>query len=227
MDLGGLASTGRFKMGAERMNPWAVRSGLGATLTALIVVLATAPVGAAAQGPVVKETQYGFSFRLPTGWRQVPLDGSDVTALLNIATHNDPSLTNALQGEVTSATSKGIKAFGVGPVEGGVAQNVNVIVTSAAGAPTGREFPPAAIAEAKIGFSQIGATHMRTSIVNDRLGNAAQITYQLNLEGLKEYGEQVYALHKSNIDIVTVTTASAAASQSETRLLVNSWKWTP
>jgi hypothetical protein len=203
-----------------------LRSGLGTTLAALGALLATAPVGAAAQGTVVKETQYGFSFRLPSSWKQVPLDGSDVTALLNVATHDDPSLTNALQGEVTSATTKGIKVFAVGPVTGAVAPNVNVIVTSGAGAPTGREFASAAIAEAKIGFSQIGVKHMRTSIVSDRLGHTAQITYQLTLQGVKEYGEQVYALHNSNIEIVTLTTSSAVASQSATRFVVNSWKWT-
>ena len=37
----------------------------------------------ASSGPVIKQPQYGFSFTLPADWKQVPLDGSDVTALLN------------------------------------------------------------------------------------------------------------------------------------------------
>jgi hypothetical protein len=96
---------------------------------------------------------------------------------------------------------------------------------SAAGTPTGRNFAPAAIAEAKIEFAQLGASHIKSSIVNNRLGRSAQVTYELNLNGIHEFGDQFYALHTSHVDIVTVTTGSFANSQADARIVVNSWRW--
>ncbi len=144
-------------------------------------------------GVVVRQPQYGFSFTLPANWKQVPLNGSDVTALLNAATHDDPTLANALDSEVTSAASKGMKVFAIGPVAGSTAPNVNVIVASAAGSPTGRAFGRAAAAEAKIELTQVDANHIKTSVVKNRLGTSAQATYQLNLKNAApEFGEQFY-----------------------------------
>jgi hypothetical protein len=119
-----------------------------------------------------------------------------------------------------------MKVFAIGPASAAVTPNVNLIVSSAAGAPSGNEFAPAASAEAKIELSQAGAGHLKTSIVHNPLGKTALVTYQLNLKGLTEYGVQIYANHKSHIDILTVTTSSAAASQAAARLIANSWKWT-
>ena len=59
---------------------------------------------------------------------------------LNSASHDDPTLANALSSEVTSGAAKGMKVFAVGPRAGSTVPNVNVIVTSSAGAPTGRAF---------------------------------------------------------------------------------------
>ena len=183
--------------------------------------------GAGAQsGVVIRQPQYGFSFTLPSDWKQVPLNGSDVRALLNAATHDDPALTNALDSEISSATSKGIKAFAIGPVEDAIAPNVNVIVTSSAGSPTGREFAPAAVAEAKIEFTELGASDIKTSIVHNPLGTSAQVTYKLNLKTAgTEFGDQLYVQHKSHLEIVTVTTSSLASSQSDARVIVDSWRW--
>jgi hypothetical protein len=180
----------------------------------------------ASTGIVIKGPQHEFSFTLPAGWKQVPLNGSDVTALLNAATHDDPALANALDSEVTSAATKGMKVFAIGPVVGSVASNVNVIVTSSSGAPTGSAFAPAMVAEAKIELTQLGGSHLKTSIVKNRLGTAAQVTYQLNLKNVStEFGEQMYVQHKSSIDIVTVTTSNPTSSQSTARSITSSWQW--
>jgi hypothetical protein len=53
--------------------------------------------------------------------------------------------TNALNSEVIGASSKGMKAFAIGPLEGQTSPNVNVIVTSTAGSPSGKAFAPAAV----------------------------------------------------------------------------------
>jgi hypothetical protein len=177
-------------------------------------------------GVEVKEPQYGFSFALPASWKQVPLNGTDVTSLLNAATHDDPSLTNGLSSEVESAASKGVKVFAIGPVSGLSVPNVNVIVGTNTGGLTGRSFAQSQAAEAKIEFTEIGATHIKESIVRYRAGTAAQLTYELGVEGSEVIGTQVYLEHNSHIEIVTVSTPTAADSQSNMRLIMDSWRWT-
>jgi len=196
-----------------------------AVFAAVLIVLGATGAGALS-ATVIRDSQYGFSFSVPSNWKQVPLDGSDVTALLNAATHDDPSLTNALNSEVISESSKGMKVFAIGPIEGTATPSVNVIISSAAGSPSGRAFSSAAVAEAKMEFTQLGAHHIETSIVNNRLGDAAKVTYQLSVKTLgQQYGVQYYVRHKSYLAIVTLATPSLASSQSDARLLVNSWQW--
>lgn len=194
-------------------------------LAAVLLLMGDASAGASS-GVVIKEPQYGFSFTLPSNWKQVPLNGSDVTALLNAETHDNPTLANALDSEITLATSKGIKVFAVGPVVGSTVPNLNVIVTSSAGDPTGSAFAQAAVAEAKIEMTQVGASHLKASIVKDRLGTSAQATYELSLKSTgPEFGEQLYVQHKSYVEIVTVSTSSRISTQSNARLIVDSWRW--
>ena len=212
-------------MRIDRRNHGSLSLGASSALLTFLLVVGASGAAAASTGTVVQEPQYGFSFALPAGWQQVPLNGSDVTALLNIATHNDPSLTKALGSEVSSAPAKGMKVFAIGPATGSSAPNVNVIVASSAGAPTGKNFAPAAIAEAKIEFTQVGASHIKSSIANNRLGRAAQVTYELNLNGLHEFGDQFYTQHNSHVEIITVTTGSSASSAADGRIVVNSWRW--
>jgi hypothetical protein len=199
--------------------------GASVGLVAVLLLMGDTSAGAAS-GVVIKEPQYGFSFTLPSNWKQVPLNGSDVTALLNAETHDDPTLASALDSEVTSAASKGMKVFAIGPVVGLTVPNANVIVTSSAGAPTGSAFAQEAVAEAKIEMTQVGASHLKTSIVKNRLGTSAQATYELNLQNTgPEFGEQFYVQHKSYVEIVTVTTSNLTSTQSNARLIVDSWRW--
>ena len=216
--------TERCEMSVDRRNHGALSLGASAAFLAFVLVVGASSAAFSA-GSVVKEPQYGFSFALPAGWQEVPLDGSDVTALLNIATHNDPSLTKALGNEVSSAPSKGMKVFAIGPASDSSAPNVNVIVVLLRELQPGGIFAPAAIAEAKIEFAQLGASHIKSSIVNNRLGRSAQVTYELNLNGIHEFGDQFYALHTSHVDIVTLTTGSFTNSEVDARIVVNSWRW--
>jgi hypothetical protein len=212
-------------MWGERRNQRATQIGTSAALAAVLCLLGGTGAGAAS-GVAISEHQYGFSFTLPANWKQVPLNGSDVTALLNAATHDDPALASSLDSEVTSAASKGMKVFAIGPVSGSSVPNVNVIVSSSAGAPTGREFAQEAAAEAKIELTQVNASHVKTSVVTNRLGTTAKATYQLAFKGaIPQFGEQFYVQHKAYIDIVTVTTSSTAATQSNAQRVLNSWHW--
>jgi hypothetical protein len=212
-------------MRGVRGNHWAQQIGASSVLVAVLLLMGETVAGAAS-GVVISEHQYGFSFTMPPNWKQVPLNGSDVTALLNAATHDDPSLANALDSEVTSAASKGMKVFAIGPVLWSAVPNLNVIVSSAAGAPTGREFAQEAAAEAKIELTQVNASHVQTSIVTNRLGTTAKATYQLAVKGSStEFGEQFYVQHKNYVDIVTLTTTSSTTTRSIAQRIVNSWRW--
>jgi hypothetical protein len=213
------------RMREGRRNRGFLHVGTSIALVTVMLVLGATSADASS-GVVIREPRYGFSFTLPVGWKQVPLNGSDVTALLNSAAHDDPTLANALKGEVTSAASKGMKVFAIGPFAGSMVPNVNVIVESSAGAPTGRAFDQTAIAEAEIALTQVGASHIKTSIVKNRLGTSAQATYELDLKATGiEFGEQFYVQHRSHVVIVTVTSSSLASSQSNAGLVADSWRW--
>jgi hypothetical protein len=215
-------------MGANQPNSRRGRIGAAATSAALVVVTlaALSTVAGASSGVVIREPQYGFSFSLPAGWEQVPLDGSDVTALLNAATHDDPSLASALDSQITSEASKGMKVFVIGPVSGSVASNVNVIVNAPGGfIPSGTEFAREAVAEAKIEMAQIGATHIKAIAVKNHLGNVAESTYRISLQGTNEVGEQFFAHHGPNLLVVTVTTSSPATAKAIANDVASTWRW--
>jgi hypothetical protein len=200
---------------------------LGLSTLVMAATLTEGAVSASADSRIqIREPQYGFSFALPANWKQVPLDGSDITSLLNTATHEDPTLANGLSAEVKAGDSKGIKVFAIGPVTGSSVPNVNVIVASSAGEPTGHAFAQSSATEAKIGFAEIGAQQIKTSIVHTRLGVAAEVTYILNIKNsAPQFGAQLYLQHKSRIDIVTATTAKAADSRSNLQLVIETWRW--
>ena len=211
-------------MRRDRPKRWPLLVTAAALLMAGLFVLGETGAGAAS-GAVVSEPNYGFSFTLPVSWKQVPLNGSDVTALLNAAVHNDPTLANALSGEVSSAASKGMKVFAVGPVRGSTVANLNIIVTSSAGAPSGNAFAPAAVAEAKIGLAELRASDPKTSSSTTG-GTVAQATYKLTLKGTPaQFGVQFYVLHRSHIEIISVTTSSRSESQADARAVVDGWRW--
>ena len=91
--------------------------------------------------------------------------------------------------------------------------------------PPDAPFRQAAVAEAKIEFAQIGASHLKTSTVNSHLGFVAEATYQLNLKSSTEFGAEFYLQHGANVEIVTITTSSHAATGSNAQFIMNSWRW--
>jgi hypothetical protein len=107
-----------------------------------------------------------------------------------------------------------------------ISSNVNVIVASSAGEPTGHAFAQSSVTEAKIEFAELGAQQVKASIVHTRLGVVAEVTYILNIKNSAPlFGSQLYLLHTSHIDIVTATTAKAADSRSNLQLVIESWQW--
>jgi hypothetical protein len=205
--------------GGMRRRVWLAISVLGVSVPLLV----TTSAGAA--GPQVKEPKYGFTLNLPTKWKPVPLNGSDIKSLLKSATKNDPSLTSALSAQVKSAVEQGVKLFAIGPESNGSVPNVSILDGSATGSPKGSAFPPAAVAQAKISLTQVSATHIKAAVVKNNMGDTAEIVYQLPLKTGTVAGAQLYVEHGSRVVVMTVTTTNVADSTAAARTMVKSWKW--
>ena len=66
----------------------------------------------------------------------------------------------------------------------------------------------------------------KAAVVDNRMGDVAEVTYELSGKNLgTEYGDQYYAQHKADLEIVTITTSSAASTRADARSIVNSWRW--
>ena len=197
------------------------------TLAGPVVLLPTVGSAHPASGQLVREPKYGFTLRLPAQWNPIPLDGSDITSLLNTATHDDPSLTNALDTQVKSATAQGIKVFAVGPLAGTFVPNVNVIMQSSAVVPGGKgAFLGSVTVQAKISLGEAGIKKIRSTTVHDAMGSVVQVSYTLPLKTGDAQGVQIYAEHGSRLAIMTVTTSNSGQSLSLARAIAGSWRWT-
>jgi hypothetical protein len=126
---------------------------------------------------------------------------------------------------VKSAVEQGVKVFAIGPETNGSVPNVSIIDGSASGAPKGSAFPPAAVTQAKLSLTQIGATHIKAAVVKNNMGDTAEVVYQLPLKSGSVEGAQLYVQHGSRVVVMTVTTTSLANSTAAARTIVKSWKW--
>jgi hypothetical protein len=184
-----------------------------------------------ADAATVDATQYGFSFSLPLKWTQIPLNSNDIGAIIGQAAKGDPSLENVLDQQAVQASKKGLKVFAVGPVTGGFFPNLNVGVTSAAGAPTGSAFVSLMATEVKITLNEAGATHVTAATAHLPLGEAVQVGYELKLttsgHSALVHGLQFYIEHGSHLYVITFSATAPAAYRPVAHLVVTSWRWHP
>jgi hypothetical protein len=176
----------------------------------------------------VDESQYGFSFSLPSKWKAIPLSGTDAAALLNAATSIDPALANVLDSQLIQAVKQGLKVYAVGPVSGTSFPNLNIGIESSSGSPTGQAFLSAMDAEVKIALTEAGVQDLKTSDVRLPMGNALQVTYGLPLKTTRsviDVGVQLYLEHGPNLYVVTFSSPSMSVDQAVSRVIENSWRW--
>jgi hypothetical protein len=174
----------------------------------------------------VNESQYGFSFSLPSKWKAIPLTGTDAGALLNAAKSADPSLANVVDSQLIQAAKQGLKVYAVGPVSGTSFPNLNIGVEPSSGSPTGQAFLSAMDAEVKIDLSEAGVQDLKTSDTRLPLGNALQVSYRLPLNAsLIDVGEQLYFEHGSQLYVVTFSSLSLSLDQGVSHVVENSWRW--
>jgi hypothetical protein len=205
--------------------------------TALAAIGATlagwSGMAGAANGPRIDSPKYGFAFVLPPGWRSIPVTGNYDRTLLKLVTKNYPQLAKKLGTQVQQAAKHGTKVFAIGPVSATFTPNVNIIVSSGAGAPPGNAFADAVGPEAKQQLTAIGATDIKVTTEHSRLGETAQSSYSLPAGVLTTSaptsataGYQIYALHKGKVYIVTISAASALSTDATAKVIKGSWKWT-
>jgi hypothetical protein len=176
----------------------------------------------------VNESQYGFSFSLPSNWKAIPLTGTDAGALLNAAKSADPALANVLDTQLIQAVKQGLKVYAVGPVSGTSFPNLNIGIESSSGSPTGQAFLPAMDADVKIALTEVGVLDLKTSDTRLPLGDALMVTYRLHLNApssLNEVGVQLYFEHGPQIYVITFTSPSMSLDQAVSHVVENSWRW--
>ena len=190
------------------------------------VVTEALPSGAS--GRVVIDKQDGLTFSLPAKWSQVPLNGNDFLYFLNQAAIHNPALKSAITTEVKQMAKQGAKIFAVGPYQQNFLSNINVIVVSSAGAPTGQAFFTAAQAQLKVQLTSAGFKDLKFKVASFPFGKALEGTYRLGLTGQAKtvHGLQLYILHKSRIAIVTFTSLSPTTDLSVATTVGRSWHWT-
>lgn len=183
------------------------------------------PAGAA----TVKETQYGFSFSLPPKWTQIPLNSTDIGAIIGQATKSDPSLENVLDQQAVQASKKGLKVFAVGPVSNGFFPNLNIGVTSTTGVPTGSTFISLMSAEVKIDLAEAGATQVKVASPHLALGRVVQVSYLVQLKegsrAVSVHGLQFYAEHGADLYVITISGTTPAEDQNAAHVMETSWRW--
>jgi hypothetical protein len=191
----------------------------------LVALGASATANAATA--TVTDLKDGFSFVLPAKWVEVPLNGSDISALLAQATKKDPSLENAIDAQVKNAAKQGIRVFAIGPVSRNFSPNLNIGVESSAGAPTGAAFFSAADAEEKLQLAQSGLTNVRTHDATLRFTKVLEVSYALpkSLAGVASSGLQVVFEHTTHVYFLTITSLSAATNKETLKSIASNWRW--
>jgi hypothetical protein len=197
------------------------------TIVVAGVTLGLAAVPSGASNNRFHVSKGGFSFALPAKWLHVPLDGTDINGILKSASKNNPQLKSALTKEVVEAAKKGISFFAFGPIANGFASNVNIIVTTAGGAPSGPVFFADVEAQLKVQLVSAGFKHLKTSIRQLPMGIGVYDTYQLSAGVGKApvHGLQLYLRHKDKVEIITFTSTTEKSDTAAATVLENSWKW--
>jgi hypothetical protein len=188
-----------------------------------------AVMSAPAVAATVSVAQFGFSFSLPPKWTQIPMDSSDISALISAATKGDPSLENVLDQQVLQASKKGLKVFAVGPISGGFFPSLNVAVASAASMPAGPNEYSLMASEVKIILTEAGATQMKVATAHSPLGEVVQASYKLQVKSASHtipvYEMQSYVVHGPRLYVVTFAATTAAGTATEAHVVEGSWHW--
>jgi hypothetical protein len=162
-------------------------------------------------------SKYGFSVSLPAGWQQVKLTTAGINKMAHALNKLDPTLGSQFSSQQEQATIRKLQLFAIGAPQGGTLPNLNVLVQTPQGLPSGQSFLSQAQPLMKNGLESEGFKDVTTSIVHLPLGSAVEGTY--SLPSSSETVTQLYISHKSRLYIVTFSPASVGAE------IENTWHW--
>jgi hypothetical protein len=183
----------------------------------IVTCVSAGPSSASTPSQRIVLAKYGFSLSLPAGWQRTQLTKAGVTKLVQRLDKLDPKQANLLSSASAQATIRRLQFYAIGPPDEGLIPNMNVIVQSPAGLPSGTSFvsqikPVMAQALAKDGYA-----HVTFSTVHLPLGAALQAQYTAPTTSVLL--TQLYISHKGHLYIATFTPSSVAAQ------IENTWRW--
>ncbi len=129
----------------------------------------------------------------------------------------DPTLRGQFSSQSEQATIRRLQLFAIGTPQGGTLPNLNVLVQSPQGLPSGAAFLSQAEPLMKNDLQSQGFKQVTTSIVHLPMGSAVEAQYSLPSSPLE--GTQLYISHGSRLYIVSISPPSVAAE------IENTWHW--
>ena len=167
------------------------------------------------KGPTVVLTKYGLSVTLPSGWQKVTLTQAGIDKMTKYLKSVSPTLYQ--QFVDNEATARHLQLYAIGPLEGTSLPNLNVLVQSPQGLPSGESFLTQAQPVMKSELQQAGFEHVTISVVHLPFGPALQGVY--TLPGTSATVTQLYISHEGHLYIVSMSPASVVPE------IENSWHW--
>jgi hypothetical protein len=166
-------------------------------------------------GPTVVLAKYGFSVTLPSGWQKVTLTQAGINKMAKYINKTDPTL--GQQFVNNEATVRRLQLYAVGPLQGASLPNLNVLVQSPQGLPSGKSFLTQGQPAIESELQQAGFQNVAISVVHPSFGSALQAVY--TVPGLSTVITQAYISHKGRLYIVTMSPAAVVPE------IESSWHW--
>jgi hypothetical protein len=162
--------------------------------------------------------KYGFSVTLPSGWQQVRLTKAGINKIIGYLNKVDPKLVSLISSPSSQATIRKLQLYAIGPPEGNTLPNINVLVQSPQGLPSGADFLSQAKPQMASLLQSQGFAHTSVSIVHlPRLGSAVEGQY--SVPGTPTAVTQLYISHHSHLYIATFSSPAVAAQ------IESTWRW--
>jgi hypothetical protein len=189
----------------------------GALALVCVVVLCALPVASSAssaKGPTVVLTKYGFSVTLPSGWQKVTPTQAGIDKMAKDLKRASPTFYQQFVNN--EATVRRLQLYAIGPVEGDLLPNLNVLVQSPQGLPSGKSFLTQAPPIMKSDLQQAGIKNVTISVVHP-FGPALQGVY--TVPGTSAPVTQLYISHKGHLYIVSMSPPSVVPQ------IESNWHW--
>jgi hypothetical protein len=180
-----------------------------------MVASASSASASSATGPTVVLTKYDLSVTLPSGWQKVTLTQAGIDKIAKRLKGVSPTIYQ--QFVSNEATVRHLQLYAIGPLEGASLPNLNILVQSPQGLPSGKSFLTQAQPVMRSALQQAGLKNVMISVVHAPFGSALQAVYAL--PGTSVTVTQLYISHQGHLFIVSMSPASV------TPQIESNWHW--